>query len=55
MGSAIMNDDSHEQTDAEILTYEVSDEALEATAGADRFTVTLYYSCAMATCPGLIP
>ena len=53
-----MNDDSnngHEQTDEDILTCEVSDEALEATAGADRFTVTVYYSCAMATCPGYTP
>jgi hypothetical protein len=52
-----MNDDgiSNDQTDEDIFTCEVSDEALEATAGADRVTVTVYYSCAMATCPGYAP
>ncbi len=41
--------------DEEILVYEVSDEALEAAASADRVTVTIYYSCAIAGCPGDVP
>jgi hypothetical protein len=39
----------------DILVYEVSDEALEAAASADRVTVTIYYSCAIAGCPGDVP
>ena len=41
-----------DQTDEDILTYEVSDETLEAAAGAERSMATFLaaYSCALTCC-----
>jgi len=45
-----MNDDTTclDQADEEILTYTVSDEALEAVAGTERRVKTHYYGCSLA-------
>jgi hypothetical protein len=47
-----MNDITIHQTDEEILTYEVSDEALETAAGKDKAAnFTLGACTALSVCP----
>ena len=55
MGFSVMNDEADERDD---LSYEVSDEAIEAAAGGNAMaqTITVFYLCAPPTsgqwCPG---
>jgi hypothetical protein len=46
MGFSVMNDEADEGDD---LSYEVSDEAMEAAAGGSAQTITVFYLCAPPT------
>jgi hypothetical protein len=45
MMGCVMNDSALEQSDMEMLTYEVSDEALEAVAGGSEMPGRTFYGC----------
>jgi hypothetical protein len=47
MGFSVMNDEADEGGD--LISYEVSDEAMEAAAAGNAQTVTVFYLCAPPT------